>query len=200
MGTAVHTLVVGLGNPGSDYSFTRHNIGFMLADTLAEAAKAPAWQKKFQGQFTTATLGEHSFFLLKPTTFMNLSGQAVGEACRFYKIDPANVIVIHDDIDLTAGRVKVKQGGGHGGHNGLKSIDQHIGQAYWRVRLGVGHPGDKNLVVNYVLGKFAKADQDWLVPLLTNAVKAFPRLLAGKPNDFAAAAGIQVKAPSNPTA
>lgn len=179
-------LIVGLGNPGSDYIFTRHNIGFMVLDALAEsrAIQATGWQKKFQGQLATATCNTHNFLLLKPTTFMNLSGQSVGEALRFYKLTAPQVIVFHDDIDLESGRLKIKQGGGHGGHNGLKSLDAHIGKDYWRIRLGVGHPGEKDQVTNHVLGNFSKADQAWLSLLLASIPNHLETLLANKPNEF----------------
>lgn len=177
-------MIVGLGNPGADYSFNRHNIGFMAVDVLAEASGATAWQKKFKGQLATGQLEETSLLLLKPHTYMNLSGESVGEAMRYYKLEPANLFVIHDDIDLEAGQIKVKQGGGHGGHNGLKSIDAHIGKEYWRVRLGVGHPGTRDDVTNHVLGNFAKADKIWLEPLLQALPRAFPLLIGGDQAQF----------------
>ena len=172
-------IIVGLGNPGADYSFNRHNVGFMAVDTLAHTFGATAWQKKYKGQLATASLGTRSVLLLKPQTYMNLSGESVGEVMRYYKLEPQDVIVIHDDIDLEAAQVKVKQGGGHGGHNGLKSIDAHIGKDYWRLRLGVGHPGQRDDVTNHVLGNFAKADKAWLEPLLTALPDHIPLLLEG---------------------
>lgn len=177
-------LVVGLGNPGPEYRNTRHNIGFMALDALAERYDARSWKKKFKGEAAT-TSGAASLLLLKPLTFMNLSGEAVGEAMRFHKLTPNEVIVFHDDLDLMPGQVKIKQGGGAGGHNGLKSIDAHVGPDYWRVRLGIGHPGAKGEVVtNHVLGGFAKADQVWLGPLLTVLVEGFPLMLGGKTTDY----------------
>lgn len=173
-------MIVGLGNPGADYLFNRHNIGFMAVDALAEATCATAWQKKFKGALATGALGGETVLLLKPMTFMNLSGEAVGEAMRYYKLEPADIIVLHDDIDLVSSDVRIKQGGGHGGHNGLKSLDAHIGKDYWRVRLGVGHPGHKNEVSDYVLGNFAKADKKWLEPLLAALPEALPLLLSGE--------------------
>ena len=177
-------MIVGLGNPGADYSFNRHNIGFMAVDALAEATNATAWQKKFKAQIATCTLGEATLLLIKPQTYMNLSGEAVGEAMRYYKLQPADVIVIHDDIDLQSAQVKSKQGGGHGGHNGLKSIDAHIGKDYWRVRLGVGHPGNRDDVSDHVLSNFAKADKVWLEALLNALPEALPYLLAGDNGRF----------------
>jgi PTH1 family peptidyl-tRNA hydrolase len=190
-------LIVGLGNPGPDYLLTRHNIGFMAVDALADGYDATAWQKKFKAEIATATCADVPFLLLKPQTFMNLSGEAVGEALRFYKMDVEQLIVFHDDIDLPAAKVKVKQGGGNGGHNGLKSIDAHCGPNYWRVRLGVGHPGDKARVVGHVLSPFGKADQAWLAPLLEGLVTRFPLLLAGKASDFMSKIAIDLaEAPS----
>ncbi|NTU77356.1 MAG: aminoacyl-tRNA hydrolase [Alphaproteobacteria bacterium] len=169
-------IIVGLGNPGPDYSFNRHNIGFMAVDPLASS---PHWRRKFNGEILDASLGGVPCLLLKPLTYMNLSGKSVAEAMRFYKLTPTDVIVLHDDIDLLAGKVKVKQGGGNGGHNGLKSIDAHIGPDYWRVRFGVGHPGHRDEVSDYVLGNFAKADREWLEPVLGAVAAEFKELLSG---------------------
>ncbi len=174
-------IIVGLGNPGADYSFNRHNIGFMAVDTLAANA---VWQKKFKALITNVAIGAFDCLLIKPQTYMNLSGEAVGEAVRYYKTETDDVIVIHDDIDLQSGQVKVKQGGGHGGHNGLKSLDTHIGKDYWRLRLGVGHPGDREEVTNHVLGNFSKADKEWLEPLMTKLPLALPLLLDGSQGAF----------------
>ena len=174
-------LVVGLGNPGAEYAATRHNIGFMAADAIAARTRLPAWKKKFKGLVTAAP----SFLLLKPHTFMNLSGESVGEAMRFHKLAPEKAIVFHDDLDLQPGQVKIKQGGGPAGHNGLKSIDAHIGPDYWRVRLGIGHPGLKgDAVLNYVLSPFARADTKWLDPLLDALAAEFDLLLKGKTAEY----------------
>ncbi len=176
-------LIVGLGNPGSEYDFTRHNIGFLAVDALADQYKAGSWKKKFKGLLTASN--DPSLLFLKPQTYMNLSGESVGEALRFHKLTPPNVIVFHDDLDLLPGQVRIKQGGGAGGHNGLKSIDAHIGQDYWRVRLGIGHPGVKGeAVTNHVLSTFAKADKVWLEPLLDIVTAEFGVMLDGKPNDY----------------
>lgn len=177
-------MIVGLGNPGADYSFNRHNVGFMAVDALAQAAGATAWQKKFKGLMATGQLKTTTILFLKPHTYMNLSGESVGEAMRYYKLEPADLFVIHDDIDLEAGQIKAKQGGGHGGHNGLKSIDTHIGKDYWRVRLGVGHPGTREDVTNHVLGNFNKADKAWLEPLFAALPDAFPLLMGGDQGQF----------------
>jgi PTH1 family peptidyl-tRNA hydrolase len=155
-------LFVGLGNPGAKYARNRHNIGFMAVDRIAADHGFAPWRSKFQGQLTEGRLGPQKVVLLKPQTFMNLSGQSVGEAMRFYKLDSTDVVVFHDELDLAPGKVRLKSGGGHAGHNGLRSIHQHIGPHYDRVRLGVGHPGDKTRVSGYVLSDFAKADADWL--------------------------------------
>jgi PTH1 family peptidyl-tRNA hydrolase len=155
-------LFVGLGNPGAKYARNRHNIGFMAVDRIAADSGFAPWRSKFQGQLTEGRLGSQKVVLLKPQTFMNLSGQSVGEAMRFYKLDSTDVVVFHDELDLAPGKVRLKSGGGHAGHNGLRSIHQHIGPHYDRVRLGVGHPGDKTRVSGYVLSDFAKADADWL--------------------------------------
>jgi PTH1 family peptidyl-tRNA hydrolase len=187
MATLSH-LIVGLGNPGPDYAATRHNIGFMALDALAEHCRALPWKKKFRGEAATADYSAHSMLLLKPMTYMNLSGESVGEALRFHKLAPENVIVIHDDLDLQTGQAKIKQGGGSGGHNGIKSIDAHIGPNYWRIRLGIGRPGESadkgNAVTNYVLNPFAKSDLTWLQPLLDAVTGEFDLMLAGKHADY----------------
>jgi PTH1 family peptidyl-tRNA hydrolase len=177
-------LIVGLGNPGTDYLFNRHNIGYMAVDVLAESCSASAWQKKFKGHLCRAEMGPHGLLLLKPATFMNLSGESVKEATDYFKIAPEDVIVFHDDIDLVSDQVRVKQGGGHGGHNGLRSLDAHIGKNYWRVRLGVGRPEHKSEVSDYVLGNFSKTDKTWLEPLLGAIPPALPHLLEGKTSKF----------------
>ncbi|CCV15843.1 aminoacyl-tRNA hydrolase [Mesorhizobium sp. STM 4661] len=159
-------LFAGLGNPGAKYADNRHNVGFMAADAIARRHSFSPWSKKFQGLISEGTLGGEKILLIKPQTFMNLSGQAVGEALRFYKLAPSALTVFYDEIDLADGRLRVKTGGGAGGHNGIRSIDEHVGNAYRRVRIGVGHPGVKDLVHNHVLGDFAKADREWLEPLL----------------------------------
>jgi PTH1 family peptidyl-tRNA hydrolase len=176
-------LIVGLGNPGPEHVMDRHNIGFMALDAIAVRYELPVWKRKFKGQLTVGT--NPAFLLLKPETFMNLSGEAVGEAMRFHKMVPDQVIVFHDDLDLQPGQVRIKQGGGSGGHNGIKSIDAHIGPDYWRVRLGIGHPGVKgDAVSNYVLGGFAKADHKWLEDLLIALAGELELLLAGKMTEY----------------
>ena len=159
-------LIVGLGNPGSKYARNRHNIGFMALDRIASDHGFPSWKGKHQGSISEGRIGPARAVLLKPETYMNNSGQSVQAAMRFYKLEPADVIVLHDEIDLAPGKVKCKTGGGHAGHNGLRSIHQHIGPEYNRVRLGVGHPGHKDAVPGYVLRDFPKADEDWLDDVL----------------------------------
>ena len=159
-------LWVGLGNPGPQYAMHRHNVGFMVADTLADVHGFGPVQKKFSGWVQEGRIGGHKILLLKPATFMNESGRAVGEALRFYKLEPDALTVFHDELDLAPFKVKVKQGGGTAGHNGLRSIDQHIGPDFRRVRIGIGHPGHKDKVTGYVLGNYAKAELDDLADML----------------------------------
>ena len=159
-------LIVGLGNPGAKYAANRHNIGFMAVDRIAADHGFSPWRQRFQAEMSEGRLGSEKVVLLKPQTFMNLSGQSVGEAMRYLKLTPQEVIVFHDELDLAPGKCRVKLGGGHAGHNGLRSIHQHIGENYHRVRLGIGHPGHKDRVAGYVLSDFAKAEADWLDDLL----------------------------------
>jgi len=191
-------LWVGLGNPGAKYAANRHNIGFMAVDRVAEDHGFAPWRAKFQGQLTEGRLGTEKVLLLKPETFMNLSGQSVGEAMRFYKLTPADVTVFHDELDLAPGKLRVKQGGGHAGHNGLRSIHGHIGEAYARVRLGIGHPGHKDRVSGYVLSDFAKADQDWLDDLMRGIARGAPDLAAGDAPKFLNAVALARPAPEKP--
>ena len=159
-------LWVGLGNPGPQYAMHRHNVGFMALDVIAEMHGFGAVQKKFSGWVQEGRIGSDKIVLLKPATFMNESGRAVGEAMRFYKLDTDALTVFHDELDLAPFKVKVKQGGGTAGHNGLRSIDNHLGPDFRRVRIGIGHPGHKDRVTGYVLGNYAKAEQDDLVAML----------------------------------
>jgi PTH1 family peptidyl-tRNA hydrolase len=155
-------LFVGLGNPGADYVRNRHNVGFMLVDAIARRHGFPAWRRRFQGVASEATLAGARVLLLLPGTYMNESGRAVAEAMHFYKLDLGDVIVFHDELDLPPGKVRVKTGGGVAGHNGLRSITQHVGNDYRRVRVGIGHPGNKELVHSYVLSDFAKSEREWV--------------------------------------
>ena len=156
----------GLGNPGPQYAMNRHNVGFMVADTIAEIHGFGPVQKKFSGWVQEGRIGSEKILLLKPATFMNKSGQAIGEALRFYKLAPEDVTVFYDELDLDPFRIKVKRGGGAAGHNGIRSTIQHIGEDFRRIRIGIGHPGHKDRVNGHVLGNYAKAEQDDLVQML----------------------------------
>lgn len=188
-------LWVGLGNPGAKYAGNRHNIGFMALDRIAGDHGFGPYRRAFQGLVAEGRLGPEKVVLLKPETFMNLSGQAVGEAMRFYKLTPDDVTVFHDELDLAPGKLRVKTGGGHAGHNGLRSIHAHIGEAYHRVRLGIGHPGHKDAVAAYVLNDFAKADANWLDDLLRGIGDGAPRLAAGDSAAFLNAVALRVAPP-----
>lgn len=177
-------IFAGLGNPGAKYAANRHNIGFMAVDRIAADHGFGPWRARFQGHVAEGRLGGEKVVLLKPATFMNLSGQSVGEAVRFYKLTPADVIVFHDELDLAPGKVRFKRGGGHAGHNGLRSIQSHIGAEFGRVRLGIGHPGHKDAVAQYVLHDFARADQEWLDDLLRGISDGAPDLAAGETPKF----------------
>ncbi len=192
-------LIVGLGNPGAKYAGNRHNIGFMAVDRIATDHGFPPWKRGFQGLVSEGKLGAVKVVLLKPETFMNLSGQSVGEAARFYKLTPAEITVLHDELDLAPGKARVKQGGGHAGHNGLRSIHAHIGEAYVRVRLGIGHPGHKDAVAGYVLHDFAKADQDWLDDLLRGISDGAVALAEGDGARFMNAVALRVVPPRSST-
>lgn len=157
---------VGLGNPGPNYAMNRHNVGFMAADVMADMHGFGPVQNKFQAWVQEGRIGGHKLLLVKPATFMNESGRAVAEALRFYKLGPESLTVFHDELDLAPFKVKVKQGGGTAGHNGLRSIDQHLGPDFRRVRIGIGHPGHKDRVTGHVLGNYAKAEQDDLAQML----------------------------------
>ncbi len=188
-------LFVGLGNPGAKYAGNRHNIGFMAVDRIAGDHGFAPWRSKFQGVVSEGNLGSEKVVLLKPETFMNKSGQSVGEAMRFYKLDPADIIVFHDEIDLAPAKLRVKLGGGHAGHNGLRSLHGHIGDGYQRVRMGVGHPGHKDAVPHYVLKDFAKADLDWLDDLLHGISDGAVELAAGDTGRFQNAVALRLNPP-----
>jgi len=159
-------LLVGLGNPGARYAGNRHNVGFLAVQEIAKRHGLGPWRRRFAGVACEGPLGGVRTLLLLPGTYMNESGRAVAEAAHFYKLSPADIAVFHDEIDLPPGKVRVKIGGGIAGHNGLRSISEHIGNDYRRVRIGVGHPGDKDLVQHYVLSDFAKADRGWVDALI----------------------------------
>jgi peptidyl-tRNA hydrolase, PTH1 family len=172
-------LFVGLGNPGKGYARHRHNVGFMALERIAARHGFGPWKKRYHGLVTEGPIGGRRVMLLMPQTYMNDSGQAVGEAQRYLKIAESDVYVFHDEIDLAPGKLKIKAGGGNAGHNGLRSISAHVGNEYARVRIGVGHPGSKEAVIGYVLHDFAKADQAWLEPMLDAIAEAAGRLAAG---------------------
>jgi len=188
-------LIAGLGNPGGQYAGHRHNIGFMALDEAAKANGFGVWRSKFQGEISEGRLGGKRVILLKPLTFMNESGRAVGEAARFLKVPPEDVIVVHDELDLAPGKCRVKVGGGHAGHNGLRSVHAHIGPDYARVRLGIGHPGNKNLVSGYVLHDFAKADERWVSDLIQGVGDGLPKLVAGDDAGFQNAVALRMNPP-----
>jgi len=177
-------LVAGLGNPGSGYEKNRHNIGFMAVDAVYNRYHFSPWSKKFQALAADGIIDGKKVLLIKPQTCMNLSGRATGEAMRFYKLSPDDLVVIQDELDLPQGKVRIKKGGSPGGHNGIKSIDAHCGKDYRRVRVGIGHPGHKDLVHNHVMGNFTKADEAWLEPLLAAVADNIGLLVKGDDNSF----------------
>jgi PTH1 family peptidyl-tRNA hydrolase len=178
-------LLVGLGNPGAKYKDNRHNVGFMAIDAIANHFSIGPFKAKYQGQLAEGRIGDQKVALLKPETFMNESGRSVGAAAKFYKIAPDHIIAFHDELDLAPAKIRVKTGGGNAGHNGLRSMDAHLGTPnYIRVRLGIGHPGDKDRVHGYVLGDFSKAEQVWLDPYLDEIGRQAELLITGKDSDF----------------
>ena len=177
-------LLVGLGNPGEDYAGNRHNIGFMAVDEIVRRHSFQPYRLKFNGELAEGRIGTQKVLALKPQTFMNESGRSVGVATNFYKIPAEDVLVIHDELDLEAGKLRLKSGGGHAGHNGLRSIHAHIGEGYRRLRLGIGHPGDKSRVTSHVLKDFARADKDWLEPLLKSTADHIAMVLEGDEAGF----------------
>jgi len=186
-------LFVGLGNPGAKYARIRHNVGFMALDAIASEHDFSPWRGKFDGQVSEDRLGGEKIVLLKTETFMNNSGQSVGKALRFFKLPPSSTIVFHDEIDLAPGKCRTKDGGGHAGHNGLRSLHQHIGPDYGRVRIGIGHPGHKGKVAGFVLHDFAKADQDWLDNVISGISDGIESLAHGDSGRFMNAVALRVK-------
>jgi PTH1 family peptidyl-tRNA hydrolase len=177
-------LFVGLGNPGERYAGNRHNIGFMAVQAIAKRYDIAPWRRKFQGVAVEGTIAAEKLLLLLPGTFMNESGRAVAEAAHFYKLESGNVLVFHDEAELTPGKVRVKLGGGNAGHNGLRSITEHIGNDYRRVRLGVGHPGNKDLMEAYVLQDFTKSERPWVDALCEIVADNAGLLIEGKDSTF----------------
>lgn len=190
-------IIVGLGNPGAKYAHNRHNVGFMAVDRIASDHGFAPWRSKFQAEISEGVLDGGKVLLIKPQTFMNLSGQSLGEAMRFYKLGPEDMTVLHDELDLAPGRIRVKRGGGHAGHNGLRSLHQHIGDTYRRVRIGIGHPGRKELVAGYVLHDFAAADADWLDDVLRGISDGAGALAGGDDARFANAVALRTQPQRN---
>jgi len=190
-------LIAGLGNPGSQYAKNRHNAGFIVVDELHAHHKFGPWKAKFEGLLSEGSLGGRKTYLLKPQTFMNLSGDSVGPALRFYKLPLEALVVIHDEIDLAAGKLKVKTGGGDAGQNGLRSITATLGPDYRRVRLGIGHPGEKHRVSGHVLDNFSKDDIVWLKPLVMAMVDAAPLLAKDDDAGFMSKVAVLLKPPAN---
>lgn len=189
-------LLVGLGNPGPEHQRQRHNIGFMAIDAIAERYRFAPFRKRFQGELAEGVLDGIKTLLLKPQTYMNNSGRSVLEAAHFYKLPPAKVVVVHDELDLAPGKLRVKLGGGHAGHNGLRSVDAALGPEYRRLRLGIGHPG-KERVLGFVLQNFAKDEQLWLEPLLEAIAEAAPSLARDDDVGFMNKVALRLTPPRN---
>ena len=179
-------ILVGQGNPGPKYAKNRHNVGFRALEALADAYAAGPWRKKFQSEVADGDIGGVKTLLMKPQTFYNETGNAVAEAMRFYKATPGDVVVFYDEIDLAPGRFRMKRGGGAAGNNGIRSIAAHIGDDFRRARLGMGHPGHKDLVMPYVLGDIPKADLEWVGAMIDACVRAAPLLAAGEDEKYQA--------------
>ena len=177
-------IIAGLGNPGQKYENHRHNVGFMAVDEIHRHGDFEPWKSRFQALTAEGRMDGRKVLLIKPATFMNESGRAVGEAVRFYKLEAEDVVVLYDELDLAPGKIRVKKGGGAGGHNGIRSLDAHLGKDYRRVRIGIGHPGHKDKVTGHVLGDFSKADQNWLVPLLDEIARNADLLTTGDDAGF----------------
>ena len=193
-------VLAGLGNPGARYALNRHNIGYLVADEIARRHGFERFRSRsrLSGDIAEGRIGETRVAVLKPTTFMNESGRALGAVLRYYKIEPERLFVFHDELDLAPGKVRVKRGGGSAGHNGLKSATAHIGADYWRVRMGIGHPGDKDLVHGYVLSDFSKAEALWLEKLVDAVGDASGLLLSGVENDFMTRVALLAPPPARP--
>ncbi len=188
-------LFVGLGNPGARYAGNRHNIGFMAVSRLAEVHRASPWRSKFQGEMAEVRFGSDKLILLRPTTYMNESGRSVQEAARFFQLGLDRITVFHDELDLAFGRVRVKVGGGHAGNNGIRSIAGHMGPDFQRVRLGIGHPGHKDLVSRYVLSDFSKVERTFVDDLVDAVAGAAPKLAAGDAPGFLNEVALKCPAP-----
>jgi PTH1 family peptidyl-tRNA hydrolase len=191
-------LFVGLGNPGAEYAKNRHNIGFMAVDAIVRRHSFSPWRAKFHGQVCEGTIRDQKIVALKPETYMNDSGRSVAACAQFYKIEPKDIVVFHDELDLAPAKIRVKIGGGHAGHNGLRSMTAHLGPDFRRVRLGIGHPGAKERVTGHVLGDFAKVDREWLEPLLDDVAASADRLVAGDDIAFMNAVAASPKPAESP--
>jgi len=189
-------LLAGLGNPGDEYKNHRHNIGFMAIDEIAGKYGFPTFRSKYQSHMAEGTIAGQKVLLMKPQTYMNNSGQAIAAAAKFYKIDPSKIVVFHDELDLDASKIRTKLGGGNAGHNGLRSMQAHLATPdFWRVRMGIGHPGDKARVHGYVLSDFAKAEHDWLKPLLKSSADNIDYIIKGDMDGFMNKVALDVPAP-----
>lgn len=188
-------LLVGLGNPGSDYARNRHNIGFMAVDEIVRRHSFAPFRSKFQGELSEGQLAGQKVLVLKPTTYMNESGRAVHAVMAFYKMPLQDIIVFHDEMDLAAGKIRIKTGGGHAGHNGIRSIQSHIGAGFKRVRIGVGHPGTKEKVVGHVLKDFAKADQQWVDTLVDTIGDQAGLVVSGDDSGFMSKISVALNPP-----
>lgn len=177
-------LLVGLGNPGPRYAGNRHNVGFMAVERIAETHHMPPWRKRFLGAFSDGRIGNERVYLLLPGTYMNESGNAVAQAMNYFRLAPSDVYVFHDELDLAPGKVRIKRGGGAAGNNGIRSIISHVGADFFRVRIGIGHPGHKDAVQPWVLGDFSKAEREWLTPLLDAMADNAGLLAAGDASNF----------------
>lgn len=177
-------LLVGLGNPGPKYEKNRHNIGFMAVDAIVHRFGFSKYKARFSGLTSEGLVNGQRLRVLKPQTFMNNNGYSVAQLCHFYKIPAQAVLVFYDELDLAPARLRIKQGGGSGGHNGIKSLDTHIGPNYWRIRLGIGHPGEKSKVTGHVLGDFPREDKNWLEPMLEALSTRLPLLIDGRSSDY----------------
>ena len=191
-------LIAGLGNPGEKYARHRHNVGFMVADAIAERYRFTPFRPRYHGAVAEGVLGTRKTLLLKPMTYMNESGYAVGAAMRYLKLPTSAVVVVHDELDLVPGKMRAKSGGSDAGHNGLRSVTSVIGPDYRRVRIGIGHPGSPDRVHPYVLHDFAKADREWLVPLIAAIVEAAPYLAADDDPGFMNKVALLIKPPKPP--
>lgn len=193
-------LFVGLGNPGERYAGHRHNVGFMAVDAVHERYRFSPWRSRFQAKVAEGEIGGDKVLLMKPQTFMNESGRAVGEAVRYYKLQPGDVVVFHDELDLAPGKLRARAGGGTAGHNGLKSLAAHIGANFRRVRIGIGHPGDRERVLAHVLSDFDRADEAWLVPLVAAIAEGAPYLAQGDEGKFMNKVAVLTQGVSEPRA